>query len=134
MSDVTEWLRLTHEIEQVRAKYNLELEPLVRNEQELRRRLASQLAPTLLVNGGSKWFRCGPMEVQVCVKMATKIDVALLTQTLAKLPKAEAASLVRYTPALNLRYYKKLPTEKQKWIDRMLITTPGFPTLSVKAS
>lgn len=113
-------------------KLRRQLDELEEVERRLRQDIAKELAPQLLVNGGSQRLLVGPLQVDVDVRMNTTIDRAMVVPTLARLPRIERLRILRYKPELDVKVFNKLPTELQKVVERMLVRRAGLPALSVK--
>lgn len=96
-----------------------------------RRLLAAALSPELLNKGGRERFDVGTFEAVMVVPLNTSVDPALVSSTLARLPKTVAPRVLRYKPELNAKYFSGLEESVQRIIEDMLIRKPGSVQLTV---
>lgn len=119
-----------------------ELSKLKRSEMLLRNRIFRHLFPlptegtnTLELDGLPMLSGLAPTgNVIKCVhKIQRDIDLAALTTLTAKFQENNLplAKLVKYTPELVLKEYRKLTTEEAQLLDQALIVKPGSPAIEI---
>lgn len=95
-------------------------------------KLARMLNPELMDKGGRERFDLGVFEVVADVPINTKVDPALVTVTLSRLPAAVRSKVLRYKPELVAKVFGELSERDQRIAEGMLIRKPG--TVQIEAT
>lgn len=93
----------------------------------------SHKLPTGAFPEGTTNTSVGPYRAKLGSTWKRDVLEELLVPTLteAALTPAEQKDLIKMNPVLSVTAYRKLPEEKRKIVDKMLVTKPGSITLDV---